>query len=80
MNDKLFLSFTIILLATQKRSADQRIYQICDQYSEADIRKEMVGHMDTVVAVDENKHAGQHKGYHIFSAASLFQNICQHRQ
>ena len=40
----------------------------------------MIGHMDPVIAVEQDKHTGQRKSNPVLSAAALFHYIGQHRQ
>ena len=40
----------------------------------------MVGHVDPVIAIDQDKHAGQNKGNQFFCVAALFHHVSQHRQ
>ena len=67
-------------LRSQKRGADERVNQIRNQNAETDVRQEMIGHMNPIIAVDKDKHTSQRKCNHVFWAASLFHHVGQHRQ
>ena len=64
----------------QTRFAHRRINEVGDQGPEAYICEEMAGHVDAVVAVNQNINTGGEEAEQILSRASLFRHIRKHRE
>ena len=68
------------LRCAQERRADPGIDKIGDQRAEAHVGEEMIGHMNAVVAIEQNENTGNDKRSHVFPRAALFPEVREHRQ
>ena len=69
-----------LFCSAQESRADRGIEQIGDQRPEADVRQEMICHMDAVIAVQQNERTGKAKCDPVFLFAAVPAYVRQHRQ